>query len=253
MADPPGREEWALGLHRAIRIALLPGECRALLHDDFHHFRLILRHQDHVVTDVVTQTRRGPYSLCARAGEELSALRGLPLARDTFAASRAVAMRLQCTHQFELAALAVAAAGRGEGLHYDLAVRADDAGRFSGCVARDGRELLTWTVADDRIAAPEPFAGRVLGIGFSRWAAQSLPPEQAEAALVLRRGFVLARARRHVPRLDSLRSALPNGNCWVQQADRADSALRLHGVVRDYSGGTVPIDAADQAWLAGAG
>lgn len=250
MADPAGIEQGLLGLHRSIRV--VPGQnlCRALLHDDFHHFRLTLRHDGAAVTGISTETRRGPYSLCARAGAELAVLTGLPLVHNPFAVSRAATLRHQCTHQFELAALAVAAAGRAEALRYDLAVRADAPERFSGEAVRDGRTLLAWTVEQDRIVTAGPFAGRGLRIGFSQWAAAELPADLAEAALVLQRAFILARARRHIPRLDSLRSAVPTGNCWVQQVDRADSALRLHGVVRDYSDGTVPFDAADQAWLA---
>lgn len=243
-------EEWALGLHRAILIQPGPGECRALLHDDFHHFHLIVSHDGQTVTAVRARTLRGPYSLCPRAGDELTQLVGLPLVPATLPTSRAVTLRHQCTHQFELAALAIAAAARGQALRYDLAVEARDHDSFHGTVARDGARLLDWQVEADLIASPADIAGRALGIGFSQWAAEALPPDLAEAALVLRRGFILARARRHVPRLDSLRSALANGNCWVQQPERADSALRLRGVVRDYSGGTVPVDQADRDWLA---
>lgn len=245
--DPSG--EWALGLHRTILIAVGAGESRGVLHDDFHHFRVVVRHDGASVGAVAAETLRGPYSLCARAGDELARLTGLPLSRAVGDVSDAVSVRLQCTHQFDLAALTIAATARGEGCRYDAAVRADGPEQFSGSVRRDGIELLAWTAQEGGIVKPAPFAGRALGVGFSQWVAEALEPGLAESALVLRRAFVLARARRHIPRLDSLRSALPTGNCWVQQPGTAETAARLHGVVRDYSGSAVPVDRADIDWL----
>lgn len=246
-------EEWALGLHRAIVIAVGRHESRGVLHDDFHHFRVAVRHDGARVLAVAAETRRGPYSLCPRAGEELARLAGLALPRSVDTVSGAVSLRLQCTHQFDLAALVIAATSRGRDCRYDVAVRADSAEAFSGAVARDGAQLLAWRAAHGALLGPEPFTGQSLGVGFSQWVARTLEPGLAEAALVLRRGFVLASARRHIPRLDSLASALPTGNCWVQQAGTAETAARLHGVVRDYSAGTVPIDQDGLDWLAAAG
>lgn len=246
----PVPEQWTLGLHRTIRIAVGEGECRGILHDDFHHFRVTVRHADGVVRSVEAQTLRGPYSLCARVGAELAGLVGAPLSRTMDAAAEGLSARLQCTHQFDLATLAIAAAGRNADCRYDAGVRVEGPELFRGSVCRDGVELFGWQVAESTITDPPPFAGRALGVGFAQWARTAHDPDAAEAALVLRRAFVLARARRHIPRLDSLPSALPTGNCWVQQPGTAETAARLHGVVRDYSAGAVPIDCADLDWLA---
>lgn len=245
----PVPEEWTLGLHRTIRIAVGAGECRGVLHDDFHHFRVTVKHEDGVVRSVEAQTLRGPYSLCARAGEELAGLAGAPLARTMDAAGEGLSARLQCTHQFDLATLAIAAAGRNADCRYDAGVRVEGPELFRGSVSRDGVELFGWQVTESTISDPPPFQGRELGVGFAQWARAALDPDAAEAALILRRTFVLARARRHIPRLDSLPSATPTGNCWVQQPGTAETAARLRGVVRDYSGGAVPMTAADLAWL----
>lgn len=243
-----GAEEWTKGLHRALRVRVGPDETRAILHDDFHHFRLRLRHDGTTVLAATSEMLRGPYSLCPRAGEELKQLAGRPLAGG----AAGLSLRQQCTHQFELAALAMAASGRGQDCHYAMGVRTEDAERFSGWIARDGQRLLDCRIEDQTFTAPQAFAGQPLGAGFTGWAAARLAPELAEAALLLRRAVILARARRHLPRLDALGHAPANGNCWVQQPATAVQAKRHYGVVRDYSQGRVPFDRDDQDWLVGA-
>lgn len=244
----PGADEWTKGLHRAMLVRVGPAETRAVLHDDFHHFRLRLRHDGTAVLAATSEMLRGPYSLCPRAGEELSQLAGRPLAGG----AAGLSLRLQCTHQFELTALAMAASARGQDCRYELGVAVEDAERFSGWIARDGQRLLDCRIDHERFTAPEQFAGQALGAGFTGWAAAQLTPDLAEAALLLRRGVILARARRHLPRLDALGHAPPSANCWVQQPATAEQAKRHYGVVRDYSGSGVPLDRDDEDWLAGA-
>lgn len=244
----PAADEWTKGLHRSIKARAGRDETRAVLHDDFHHFRLRLRHDGAVVLALTSEMLRGPYSLCPRAGEQLMQLAGHPLSGSV----AGLALRMQCTHQFELAAVAMAASARGRDCDYELGVVVEGAENFSGWIARDGRRLLDCRIDQDRFTAPGAFAGQPLGAGFTGWATAQLAPDLAEAALLLRRGVILARARRHLPRLDALGHAPPTGNCWVQQPAMAEQARRHYGVVRDFSQGGVPIDQADQDWLEGA-
>jgi hypothetical protein len=246
--QPPA--EWTLGLHRTILIAVGAAEARGVLHDDFHHFRVSLKHDGETVRAVTAQTRRGPYSLCSRAGKELAMLEGLSLSGRIGDTNAAVSARLQCTHQLDLAGLVIAAAARGAGRRYGVSVSVAGEERFAGLVMRDGEEVLAWQVQAGHIVDPGPFAGRSIGAGFAGWVADELPDDLGEAALVLRRCCVLARSRRHIPRLDSMTSAPLTGNCWVQQPGSAERAKRLRGVVRDYSAGAVPDDPEDLAWLA---
>lgn len=240
------------GFHRSIVLAVGAAGARGVLHDDFHHFRVTVRHADGVVSAVAAETRRGPYSLCPRAGDELDKLVGQPLTPRIGEMLGAVSARLQCTHQLDLAALTIAAAARGAPRRYAVAVSAPVDDRCAGTVTRDGQAVLAWVTDGTKISQPAPFAGLELGAGFSAWTASQLDEDLAEAALVLRRGIVLSRSRRHLPRLDRLGHAPATGNCWVQQDGTAETATRLRGVVRDYSDGAVPFDQADRDWLAGA-
>lgn len=243
--------EGQLGLHRLIRITVGPEEGRALLHDDFHHFRVRVRHDGATVLGISAEMLRGPYSLCPRAGEELRHLVGGAVTAGMGEVVARVAARRQCTHQLELAALAIAAIGRGRDCAYDAGVRVVGPDRFDADAVCSSRISLAWQVSGDHINAPGRFAGIGIGAGFSMWVTATLPAEEAECALVLRRCVVLARARRHLEKLDARSDAPANGYCWVQQPGTAESARRLRGVVRDYSASDVPLSPADREWLAG--
>src|SRR5258708_34826169 len=58
--------------------ATAPGEVVADLEDDFHHFRVTLRHDGHVVESVDAESIRWPWSTCPGAAVPLRALAGAP-------------------------------------------------------------------------------------------------------------------------------------------------------------------------------
>jgi hypothetical protein len=223
---------------------------RAVLEDDFHHFRVELTCQDQHILKVDGSAPRHPYSLCPGALEPLKALEGMPLVRKAHAVTRQTDANQQCTHMLELAGLAMAAVARGDQRRqYDIEVPMRVDGRTQTRLWRDAELLLTWEVEGTTIVGPEPFTGVDLYQGLARWALQTLPEELAEAALALRRGTVISIGR--MKNLDLEIHARPSGRCYAQQPVRAESALRQIGSTLDFSTRAEQLCADDQVWLAG--
>lgn len=239
-------------LNRVIRIAARPEIVRATLEDDFHHFRVVLRHANGVVTAVETDSPRFPYTLCPVAGLRLQDLVGMPITEDMTAPFRVTDARDQCTHQMDLAALAITAAARGTTRRrYDIVVYDKQAGQTRhALLRRDGVEVLDWTLDGYAIVAPEAFVGQGLGSGFTSWVAQTFGAEAVEAALVLRRGVFISNGRGMAERLDAMGSAPISGGCWVQHPDRAPLALRQIGSTQDFTGRAEQLTQDDELWLA---
>jgi Protein of unknown function (DUF2889) len=237
-------------LNRVVRTAVGAGQARAVVEDDFHHFRVALSHDSAAVTGIEAVTLRSPFSLCAAAGERLDEVIGAaltPFAANVFLRTEP---RLQCTHQFDLAALAIAAAARGSGRCYRVQVPDPIEGRTHATVSRDGEPILAWDVQDYAIAGPDRFTGIGLGKGFTDWVTRNLDVDEAEAALVLRRGVFISRGRAMRVQLDAQPHARASGGCWVQQPERAASALRNVGSWRDFSADAQLLTLLDEAWLA---
>lgn len=247
----PPRKYLGGGMNRIIRLAAREGEARAAIEDDFHHFRVVVRHEGGTVTSATSVTFRAPYSLCAAAESRLEALVGQPVTTVLPALTRDIDARQQCTHQFDLACLAIAMAARGPGSRSYHAVVDDSRDEhYRAALRRDGEEVLAWDMDGDTIAGPEPFAGRSIHSGFTPFVAQALGGDEAEAALILRRAVFITSGRGVDEWVDSLAHALNTGGCWVQQAERHQQALRNKGSAKDFSGRTDQLTAGDSDWIA---
>lgn len=241
------------GLNRVIRLRASAGEVRAAIEDDFHHFRVSVQHDGDRVTGVEADALRQPFSLCRAAGNRLEALVGERLVRDTTLFFRHHDALLQCTHQFDLATLAIAMAARGTGVRKYHAFVEDQGEAATGrhaILRRDDVDLLSWRFLDGVIEAPGRYCGRALGRGFTAWAGTSLCTELAEAALVLRRAVFISNGRGRTVELDRAPHASPRGGCWVQQPERAPFALRQKGTSLDFSQRSDLLTADDEQWLA---
>ncbi|MGE0741176.1 MAG: hypothetical protein AB7O98_07520 [Hyphomonadaceae bacterium] len=236
-------------LNRVVRTATRAGQARAVVEDDFHHFRVSLDHDGERITRIDAEPLRFPFSLCAAAGGELGKLIGAPLSRLAADIFRYTEPRLQCTHQFDLAALAMAAAARGHGRSYRVEAPDPVEGRMRAAVWRDGELVFAWDVAGYSVEGPAPFAGLGLGQGFTDWVTRNLSEDEAEAALVLRRGVFISRGRRIIEELDRSPHAPARGGCWVQQPGRAEQALREYGSPRDFTGRSDELTLSDEDWL----
>ncbi|MBS7691894.1 DUF2889 domain-containing protein [Pseudomonas lalucatii] len=223
------------------------GEVRAALEDDFHHFRVWARHEHGVLSAIDGEALRYPYSACQQATDQLQQLLGMPLDTIAHSVTRQVDAQHQCTHLLDLAGLAIAsAAKRTTGRRYDIEVPQRVDGHTRATLRRNGRELLVWEVQGSVILAPAPFSCIDLRAGMARWALHNLPPEEAEAALLLRRCTLISLGR--MRNLDAQAHAASTGLCYSQQPARAALASRMIGSTWDI-GSQSTLCVGDQLWL----
>jgi Protein of unknown function (DUF2889) len=237
---------------RRIIISNWPGETqtltRAALEDDFHHFRVEVTSVAGHVSQVRGEALRKPYTLCSNAIDRLTALVEMPLSLSSHEVTRATDPSEQCTHLLELAGLAIAAAARGTlRRQYDVTVPERIADRTHPTLDRDGEPYLEWAVLGTVIEEPARYAGISIYHGMARWALGTLPADEAEAALVLRRATGISKGRG--VNLDAQVHAKPTGNCFVQQPHRAPHAIRVIGSTLDFATRPVDLCADDLGWL----
>jgi hypothetical protein len=104
----------------------------------------------------------------------------------------------------------------------------------------DGELRLTWNVTWDGIVDPTPeFANAPWrGGGFMRWADATLPEDDAECAIVLRRAADIGSGRNMDLDNIPVASQLPQsmiGVCHTMQPGTVEVALRHRGSIRDFS------------------
>lgn len=221
------------------------GTARAALEDDFHHFRAAVDHEFEQVLHVEGSALRNPYTLCPSAAGPLNGLVGMRLDRIASSVARVTEASLQCTHLFDLAGLAIAtAAMQRPRRQYDIEVPDRVNGRTQAKLWANGDLLLDWQLDGLVIAGPNVS----LREGFSRWALQTLSPDEAEAAIVLRRCAMISLGRQK--NLYIQIHAMPTGHCHVQQPERAALALRIVGSTWDFSERAAVLCADDEKWLA---
>lgn len=223
--------------HVCLRVGA--GVVHADMEDDSHRFGVILHHDGARVTAVAGRAIRTPWSLCRGALDVLQRLVGMPLAPSPLAASAYSDQKQQCTHLFDLAALAACHAARG-GAGRDYRVDAPwyeiDAPRTL-VLYRDGEVVLEWTLQGNTIVAPEPYAS--IGVkSLLQWAVQqSADPDALEALFILRRAVLISGSR--TLDLDVLATAAQTGHgigaCYVHQPARIALAQRNVGSSRDFT------------------
>jgi hypothetical protein len=235
------------GYRRAVDIVAEPGRVVAEIEDDFHHFVVNVEHDGRTVTSANAQAVRYPWSSCAMAGSALAALRGLPISTDPVAIYRFSDPFAQCTHMLETAGLAVTRAALRQGhRRYDAFVGDPQDGRQIADLLCDGVLQLRWRIEDGVIVAPPPFAGR-RPEAFRTAVVADMPHDTAEAALILRRAVWLAGSRTFdVDRFPDAAAMGRPGVCFTYQPQRAGSAARRYGSVRDFSDGPGPLAPAPQ-------
>jgi len=225
---------------RVLRLLGAEGRVVADMEDDFHRFRVTLAHDGARVVRVEAEAFRFPWSECAGAVGVLRGLEGIPLSARPRAASQHADPRANCTHLFDLAALAVAhAAERRASRRYDIEIPDRRDGRTRARLARDGAPLLDWELDGTDLVSPPPYAGRTLrGGAFLLWAERSLDPDAAEAALALRRTCFISMGRaRDLDAADDagVYLAWAPGSCHTMTAGVADRALRMRGATLEFT------------------
>ena len=213
----------------------------AALEDDFHHFAVVVVHDGARVTSITARAERWPWSTCPAAGAQLELLVGMELSPRCTAVAAVADPHMQCTHQFDLAGLAVAHATRDEEeRQYDVEVPpADAGGQRTVRLSRDGELLLEWRIAyGTGITAPRPYTDAPWRGGFIKWADATFDVDDAEAAIVLRRACDIGMGRGMD--LEGYRSAdelaeLMTGVCYTMQPSIMPVAIREIGSIRDFA------------------
>lgn len=226
---------------RAIRLRQASAtRVEAALEDDPHAFALAIEHDGERVTAITSEAHRFPLTTCRGATGALQSIVGAPLGRSLVDLKRHADPRSNCTHLFDLAALAIAHVFRAERERvYRIEIPDAVEGRTEARLDRDSGRVLTWSLHEGVITAPERYAGqRVLG-GFTSWATAHLGGEELEYAVVLARGFFVALSRIYDMEAGSPGPAsddpMPSGVCYSYSPGQAEHAYRVAGSRRDFS------------------
>jgi hypothetical protein len=223
MADPipPFRRRFTLSRPTPTTVA-------AELEDHIHHVAVTVEHHDGLVTAVDGRGIRLPWTLCPGAVPQLQDLVGRPVGTRPAGIDAAS----HCTHLLDCAEGAVRFAGTDvPARRVDLTVVDAEPGVSTATARRDdGVELVVQS--DGRtILEPDPYRGRAIGAGFSRWAIEELDPDQSELALLLRRAiWMRLSVLIDLDEYEVLRqSGVPEGSCFASQPQRIDVARRNRG------------------------
>lgn len=248
MSDPrldavgPLNPRYGTGCYRrAIRLVRIDAHTvAAAVEDEPHAFSLRLSHDGERVTGIEAEAVRYPLTTCSGATAALTSVVGAPLSAATLELKRHADPRANCTHLFDLAALAVAHALRGTP---ERVYRIDIPDMIDGCTEarldRDGGRVLTWSLRKGRITAPERYARQPVMGGFTRWATANLAGDELEHALLLSRGVFVATSRIFDmdagPMGPASEDPMPQGVCWSYSSPQAEHAYRVPGIRRDFS------------------
>lgn len=224
------------------------GQIRAVLEDDFHHFRVALRFSNGSVNAIGAEAPRHPFTTCPGAGEALAALVGMPLDPVATAVTRHTDAAQQCTHMFDLAGLAIAAAARRiPHRRYDMEVPRHVDGRSIARLVRDDGFLLQWAVHESTILGPAPYSNIDMRRGMAHWAIETLDEDEAEAAIVLRRCALISLGRRLGVQTGPHTHLA--GHCYTHQPVRAQQAIRIAESTLDFTETPHALCVDDRAWL----
>jgi hypothetical protein len=211
------------------------------LEDDQHYFTVEITHDGSHVNAITSASVRAPWTTCPAAGAQLQVFVGTPLSERCVEVAGRTRSDEHCTHQLDIASLAVAHAARvtrggSRRRQYDVTVPFGllDGRRRTVTLTRDGAPLLEWELEGSRIVTPAPYAD--IAGGFARWANTHLDADAAEAAVVLKRACSIGMSRGLDLDGYATLSEMPGLSplCWSMQPDRAPVAFRNRGLIRNY-------------------
>jgi hypothetical protein len=217
-----------------------PSRVEAAVEDDPHAFAVTVEHDGERVTSIEAVAHRYPLTTCSGATAPLQAVVGASLSESIVDLKRHADPRRNCTHLFDLAALAIAHVFRADRERvYRIEIPDEIEGITEARLDRDHGRVLTWSLQDGVITAPARYAGqRVLG-GFTSWAVANLSGEELEFALVLQRGYFVALSRvfdmARVSMGPASEDPMPSGACFSYSPGQAEHAWRVAGSRRDFT------------------
>ena len=238
LVDSLDRDE-PLIYRRATRIHARENQVVAEMEDDFHHFRICLSHDGLVITRVVGESIRFPWSTCGHESEKkIQELEGLGL-ESLYTQLSSQERFTHCTHMFDLVQLAINHALTAQSTRlYQAAVTLTPAlGAFQAELLRDKSGLFLWDIEHGGITGPAPFSGLKVG-DLSAWAHQHQPAEMVEAVLILQRAIHVSMGK--IFDWSSAEKAsemnLPP-TCHTFQPASASRATRVADNIRDFTAG----------------
>jgi hypothetical protein len=231
------------GLRRRVLLVATDRQVSAGVEDDFHHFSLRLEHDGARVTALHGEALRHPWATCPGAGARLQQLVGCPIARLPQAGTAHIDPHQHCTHQYDLALMAMAQAVRGGRRDYLAWVADEHGGRRVASLQRDGVVCLEWTLEASTIEAGSALIGANLR-KLDMAALATADPDLAEAVGLLRRAVMVAGGRGIVT--DSIAhieafAGHMTGACYAFQPERLADGERNKGSVRDFSASAAPL------------
>lgn len=233
---------------RHVLVAVDEHTVRAGMEDEMHHFELVVHHDGSVVTDVTGTPVRWPWAPCFESPSSLRALAGLALDARPAEIAAWTDVRQHCTHQFDLATLAMAHAARhvrGGAARRDYRTEVPDwyEPPVVGRLWRDDELLLEWTCSYDVVLEPEAYRGLPTRQGFFAWCEANLDAELTEAAQMLRRAVWMSPARKLDLEAfaDAEASGIKHDICYTSQPERLPLAIRNKGSLRDFSTSSEPL------------
>lgn len=225
------------GIRRNQLIAPRPGQVRADVEDEFHHFWVELDHDGEYVLAIRTKALRQPWTTCGAAGTFLGArFTGKRLSELASLDSPLV----HCTHQYDLALLAAAhALDEHPTLYSSYASDRRDPVQHAE-LYQNGELALSWDVAQSEIQSAGIGQGQSLR-KLKQWEGQ-LTPWEREMAHVLRRTIFISGGRDYdydsTPTADKVLSSV--GACFTFQPDRAPHGRYTHDR-HNFDDGSVPL------------
>lgn len=226
-------------LRRRIELRAEPRRIIAALEDDFHYFIVTFEHDGRCVTAASSRTLRAPWTVCPQAGALLQQFVGRPLTARPLHDIGDIDPKIQCTHQYDLALLAVAQALRGGSRQYEATIPDRVEGQTRATLLRDEQPCLDWHLDQTTVLSPPPYSGRDLR-SMTAWALENLDDDALEALWVLRRAVMVSRGRSQTLSYDDTplsRMPAMTGACFVYRPGPAELARRM----------CLPIDSAQRA------
>jgi hypothetical protein len=242
---------------RSFRITGTATTVSADMEDDYHRFGVDLVHDGEKVVSAHGRALRTPWNTCRLAPNMLSVVEGLPLQAYAADFVRQSNSRAQCTHLYELAAIAGSHALRDvREMEYAAEIPypiGNEPVRVT--LHRDGELFFDWqvrrpspsddphrpeaTAGGDEIVSPEPFAGRPLRSLLS-WARRELSPEMCDAAYIFRRAIGISAARIMDLDDESIDIAATlfsrkSGDCFTFQPEKLSTTHRSRGSTLDFT------------------
>ena len=229
---------------RRLRVVVSePGLVEGGLEDDFHYFQVALRHDGERVESMEARSLRWPWSTCPGAAEPLRALAGMPLSprlpRRRGLGRPADELHPHVRPRRPRRRARCAGGPPGTTRQYDLEIPAGAqlGGRHTVRLWRDGVERLAWVLDGRACVDPPPYSETRWRGGFLRWADEHLPVDEAEAAIVLRRGCDIGMGRGMD--LDAVPCAVDivdvqGAVCHTMQPGTVELSRRNRGTIRDF-------------------